>query len=43
MAGKCYSTLQILDDGRYRLDEAFHVFGKDDSPGHSIVEEFHPG
>ena len=42
MTGQCRSTLTILPDGRYRLDEKWQWTSGDRSAGESVVEEFTP-
>ena len=39
MSGKCRSTLTILPDGRYRLDEKWQWTSGDQSAGESVIEE----
>ena len=39
MTGRCRSTVTILDDGRYRLNEDWQWTSGDRSRGQSVVEE----
>jgi hypothetical protein len=39
MTGKCRSTLTILPDGRYHLDESWQWTSSDGSSGQSAIEE----
>jgi len=39
MTGECRSTLTVLDDGRYRLDEEWRWTCGDGSRGRSTIEE----
>jgi hypothetical protein len=39
VSGECRTTLEILDDGRYRLHEAWQWTSGDRSSGTSTVEE----
>jgi len=39
MTGKCYSTPEVLVDGRIRLHEMWEWTSGDYSKGQSIVEE----
>ena len=39
MTGKCYSTPELLGDGRIRLHESWQWTSGDESSGESIVEE----
>ena len=39
MTGKCFSTPEVLEDGRIRLYEKWHWTSGDFSAGESIVEE----
>ena len=39
--GKCYATVTVLEDDRYRLDEKFQWLDTTDArEEHSVVEEF---
>ena len=42
MTGKCFSTPEILNDGRIRLHEKWQWTSGDFSTGESIVEEIKP-
>jgi hypothetical protein len=39
MTGECRSTLTVLEDGRYRLDEDWRWTSGDGSRGRSTIEE----
>lgn len=39
MTGKCFSTPEMLDDGRIRLHEKWHWTSGDLSYGESVIEE----
>ena len=39
MTGRCRSTLTVLEDGRYRLDEDWQWTSGDQSRGRSVIEE----
>lgn len=39
MTGKCYSTPEILSDGRIRYHEKWQWTSSDESQGESIIEE----
>ncbi|MEM9683691.1 MAG: n-acetylglutamate synthase [Pseudomonadota bacterium] len=39
VSGECRSTLEILEDGRYRLHEAWRWTSGDGSSGTSVIDE----
>jgi hypothetical protein len=39
MTGKCYSTPEIMDNGKIRLHEIWEWTSGDCSKGNSIIEE----
>ena len=39
ISGTCFSRLEVLPDGRYRLHESWNIHGPDGITGESVIEE----